>query len=108
MPLVEAMRLPLGPLRRRGLRKKSTCDGPGKTQTLPGRTRAVVSSRGRKALRDTARRAGVVWRGELTVLDGLVFSTRLASAGRHAAYGFGTLPLRPAVRTVMLAGRLGL
>ena len=38
----------------------------------------------------------VVWHGELTVLDGSVFSTRLASGvGRHAAYGFGMLLLRP-------------
>jgi CRISPR system Cascade subunit CasE len=38
----------------------------------------------------------VVWHGELTVLDGNEFVARLASGvGRHAAYGYGMLLLRP-------------
>jgi CRISPR system Cascade subunit CasE len=59
----------------------------------------IVSFERRKALRGATQREGpeVVWHGELTVLDGSVFSTRLASGvGRHAAYGFGMLLLRPA------------
>ena len=39
----------------------------------------------------------VVWHGELTILDGDEFSVRLASGvGRHTAYGYGMLLLRPA------------
>lgn len=53
----------------------------------------------RKSQRGSTEREGpeVVWHGELTVLDGFAFSARLASGvGRHAAYGFGMLLLRPA------------
>ena len=39
----------------------------------------------------------VVWHGELTIIDAAAFSSRLASGvGRHAAYGYGMLLLRPA------------
>ena len=39
----------------------------------------------------------VVWHGELTILDGDKFNARLASGvGRHAAFGYGMLLLRPA------------
>ncbi len=58
----------------------------------------IVSFERRKALRGATEREGpdVVWHGELTVLDGSEFSARLASGvGRHAAYGFGMLLLRP-------------
>lgn len=59
----------------------------------------IVKFERRKALRGSTEREGpeVVWHGELTVLDGSAFSARLASGvGRHAAYGFGMLLLRPA------------
>jgi CRISPR system Cascade subunit CasE len=39
----------------------------------------------------------VTWHGELTVFDGEAFGARLASGvGRHAAFGYGMLLLRPA------------
>jgi CRISPR system Cascade subunit CasE len=39
----------------------------------------------------------VIWHGELTVQDGAAFVARLASGvGRHAAFGYGMLLLRPA------------
>ncbi|MCW2286080.1 CRISPR system Cascade subunit CasE [Rhodoblastus acidophilus] len=39
----------------------------------------------------------VIWHGALTVEDGAAFSARLASGvGRHAAFGYGMLLLRPA------------
>ena len=39
----------------------------------------------------------VIWHGELTVQDGEAFAARLASGvGRHAAFGYGMLLLRPA------------
>ncbi len=39
----------------------------------------------------------VTWHGELTVLDGDKFAARLAAGvGRHSAYGYGMLLLRPA------------
>ncbi|MCW2274729.1 type I-E CRISPR-associated protein Cas6/Cse3/CasE [Rhodoblastus acidophilus] len=39
----------------------------------------------------------VIWHGELTVQDGDAFATRLGSGvGRHAAFGYGMLLLRPA------------
>ena len=62
-------------------------------------TARIVSLERRKSLRGATQREGpvVVWRGELTVLDGAAFSARLASGvGRHAAYGYGMLLLRPA------------
>ena len=58
----------------------------------------IVSFERRKALRGATQREGpeVVWHGELSVLDSSAFSARLASGvGRHAAYGFGMLLLRP-------------
>lgn len=50
-------------------------------------------------LRGGQRREGpeVVWHGELRVLDSEKFAARLASGvGRHSAYGYGMLLLRPA------------
>jgi CRISPR system Cascade subunit CasE len=39
----------------------------------------------------------VVWHGELAIQDGEAFAARLASGvGRHAAFGYGMLLLRPA------------
>jgi CRISPR system Cascade subunit CasE len=39
----------------------------------------------------------VVWHGDLTVQDGEVFAAKLASGvGRHSAFGYGMLLLRPA------------
>jgi CRISPR system Cascade subunit CasE len=59
----------------------------------------LVRCERRAALRGGQRRDGpdVVWHGELSVLDGEKFTERLASGvGRHAAYGYGMLLLRPA------------
>ena len=53
----------------------------------------------RAILRGGQRREGpeAVWHGELRVLDAEKFAARLASGvGRHAAYGYGMLLLRPA------------
>jgi CRISPR system Cascade subunit CasE len=53
----------------------------------------------RAILRGGQRREGpeVVWHGELSVVDADKFAARLASGvGRHAAYGYGMLLLRPA------------
>jgi CRISPR system Cascade subunit CasE len=53
----------------------------------------------RTAQRGATLREGpdVTWHGELTVLDSAAFAARLASGvGRHAAYGYGMLLLRPA------------
>lgn len=47
--------------------------------------------------RQTHEGPDVTWHGELTVLDGEKFAARLVSGvGRHAAYGYGMLLLRPA------------
>jgi CRISPR system Cascade subunit CasE len=47
--------------------------------------------------RQTHEGPDVTWHGELTVLDGEKFAARLASGvGRHGAYGYGMLLLRPA------------
>ncbi|MBT3072120.1 type I-E CRISPR-associated protein Cas6/Cse3/CasE [Rhodomicrobium sp. Az07] len=46
---------------------------------------------------ETRQGPDVVWHGELTVLDSDKFAARLASGvGRHGAYGYGMLLLRPA------------
>ncbi len=53
----------------------------------------------RSAQRGETLREGpdVTWHGTLRVLDGAAFAARLASGvGRHAAYGYGMLLLRPA------------
>lgn len=53
----------------------------------------------RPVLRGKTSREGpdVTWHGELTVVDSEVFAARLASGvGRHAAFGYGMLLLRPA------------
>ncbi len=59
----------------------------------------IVRYERRAILRGPEDRQGpdVVWHGELTILDGDEFSVRLASGvGRHSAYGYGMLLLRPA------------
>lgn len=59
----------------------------------------MISFERRTVLRGRQAREGpdVTWQGELTVLDGEKFAARLASGvGRHAAYGYGMLLLRPA------------
>jgi len=59
----------------------------------------MVEFERRRVLRGTKTHEGpdVTWHGELTVLDGDKFAARLASGvGRHAAYGYGMLLLRPA------------
>ncbi|MGO9391819.1 type I-E CRISPR-associated protein Cas6/Cse3/CasE [Rhodoblastus sp.] len=59
----------------------------------------MVSFERRAVLRGGQSREGpdVTWHGELTILDGGAFAERLAKGvGRHAAYGYGMLLLRPA------------
>jgi CRISPR system Cascade subunit CasE len=59
----------------------------------------MVQYERRAILRGPEMRQGpdVVWHGELAIMDGEEFAARLAGGvGRHAAYGYGMLLLRPA------------
>lgn len=101
--LAEALRLhPDGrctenPVEREGVYRKWLAERLGAAATLD-EARMIRFER-RPVLRGKTSREGpdVTWHGELTVQDGDAFAARLGSGvGRHAAFGYGMLLLRPA------------
>lgn len=69
-------------------------EGAAKIETL-----RMTGIEQRRVLRDGGRPRGpdVTFHGELSVTDGAAFAEKLRrGVGRHAAYGYGMLLLRPA------------